>query len=147
MLASVFKELRDFQAGARRSEIMAAVAQPLTRQQMADVAAYYASCAPAEHSVAAAHAVSPAIVRLARQGDPGRAVPSCVSCHGWSRSGPVGAPVLLGEPVPYLEQQLKKFASGARRNDFYARMRIVARQLTPDEMHGLATYYSGMSER
>jgi cytochrome c553 len=145
-LATVFKELRDFQAGTRKSEIMSAVAQPLTRQQMADVAAYYASRAPAPRIVAE-QAVSPPIARIARQGDPERAVPSCDSCHGQSRSGPIGAPVLLGEPVPYLEEQLKKFASSARGNDLYARMRIVARQLTPDEMHDLATYYSGMDER
>jgi cytochrome c553 len=146
VLAAVFKELRDFQAGTRKSEIMAAVAQSLTRQQMADVAAYYASRAPAPRIVAE-HAVSPPIARIARQGDPDRAIPSCDSCHGQSRSGPVGTPVLLGEPVPYLEEQLKMFASGARSNDLYARMRIVARQFTPDEMHGLATYYSGMDER
>jgi hypothetical protein len=33
------------------------------------------------------------------------------------------------------------YASGERRNDVYARMRIIAAKLTPSEIEGLATYY------
>lgn len=141
--AAMFKELRDFQTGARKSDIMTPIAQPLTQRQMAEVAAFYDSRASAELMVAAS-GVALEIGRLARQGDPARAIPSCDSCHGQNRSGPDGAPVLLGEPIPYLEQQLKNFASGSRGNDLYGRMRTIARQLTPDEMHRLAIYYSGM---
>src|SRR5215469_14653282 len=38
------------------------------------------------------------------------------------------------------------FSSRARRNDLFARARIVAAALTPDEIHGLATYYGGVSK-
>ena len=43
----------------------------------------------------------------------------------------------------YIEQQLKSFASAERGNDFFERMRSIARLLTPDEMHRLAIYYGG----
>jgi hypothetical protein len=34
------------------------------------------------------------------------------------------------------------YASGERRNDVYARMRVIAAQLTPGEIDGLSRYYS-----
>jgi cytochrome c553 len=141
--AAIFKELRDFQTGARKSDIMAPLAQPLTLEQTADAAAYYAARAPANVLIDDT-GVSLEIIQLARQGDTARAIPSCDSCHGSSRSGPEGAPILLGQSSPYLETQLKNFASATRRNDIFERMRTIARQLTPDEMHGLAIYYGGM---
>jgi cytochrome c553 len=141
--AAIFKELRDFQSGARKSDIMAALAQPLTPQQMADVAAYYAARRPAD-VLPDDTGVSLDITRLARQGDTARAIPACDSCHGPSRSGPEGAPLLLGQPSSYLETQLRNFAGAARRNDVFERMRVIAGQLTPQEMRGLAIYYGGL---
>jgi cytochrome c553 len=141
--AAIFKELRDFQTGARKSDIMAPMAQPLTQEQIVDLAAYYASRDPAKLMVAES-GVPLEIARLARQGSPERAIASCDSCHGPSHSGPEGTPTLLGQSTTYLEQQLKDFGSAARRNDLFERMRTIARQLTPDEMHRLAIYYGGM---
>lgn len=144
--AAIFKQLRDFQTGMRKSDVMEPIAQPLTQEQMLDVAAYFASRAPANLMVAET-GVSLAISHLAQQGDPARGIASCDSCHGPSRSGPEGAPILLGQATPYLEQQLKNFANAARGNDIFERMRAIARQLTPDEMYRLAIYYGGMPAR
>jgi cytochrome c553 len=141
--AAIFKQLRDFQTGARKSEIMAPTAQPLTQQQMADVAAYYAG-QPPPHAVLAQSGVPLEISTLARRGDPSRAIASCESCHGPSRSGPEEAPMLLGQSAPYLAQQLMNFASAARGNDVFERMRTIATLLTPDEIDHLAVYYSGL---
>lgn len=139
---AVFKQLRDYQSGARKSEIMAAMAQPLSQAQMADLAAYYASL-PAGPVAAGSKGATPQLLRLVRDGDPARGIASCDSCHGPSRSGAEGTPSLAGQSASYLEQQLKNFAGGERGNDSFERMRAIARQLTPDEMHGLADYYSG----
>jgi cytochrome c553 len=141
--AAIFKELRDFQTGARKSDLMAAIVQRLTQEQTADVAAYYTARVPADLMVAES-GVPLEIGRLARQGSPARAIASCDSCHGPSRSGPEGTPILLGQSAPYLEQQLKDFGAVVRRNDLFERMRTIAQQLTPDEMHRLAIYYGGM---
>lgn len=140
--AAIYKQLHDFQSGARKSDIMAPVAQQLNEQQIADAAAYYATQKPAD-LIAAASAVDLAIVRMARIGDPPRGIASCNSCHGQSRSGPEGAPLLLGQTAPYLEQQLKNFAARERHNDLYERMRVIAHQLTLEEMHRLPIYYNG----
>ncbi len=141
--AAIYKQLRDFHAGDRKSDIMGPVAEQLNEQQMADAAAYYAAQKPAD-LMAAASGVDLNIVRMARIGDPARAIPSCDSCHGQSRSGPEGAPLLLGQTAPYLELQLKNFAARERHNDLFERMRAIAHRLTPEEAHRLPIYYAGM---
>lgn len=141
--AAIYKQMRDFQSGDRASDIMAPVAQQLSEQQIADAAAYYATQKPAD-LIAAATSVDLDIVRLARIGDPPHGVASCDSCHGQGRSGPEGAPLLLGQSASYMEKQLKNFASRHRHNDLYERMRVNASQLTPEEIHRLPIYYSGM---
>jgi cytochrome c553 len=141
--AAIYKQLRDFQSGDRQSDVMGPVAQQLNEQQIADAAAYYAGQKPAD-LMAAASGVDLEIVTLARIGDPRRGIPSCDSCHGQSRSGPEGAPLLLGQTPAYMERQLKNFAARERHNDLYERMRVNARRLTPQEIHSLPIYYSGM---
>jgi cytochrome c553 len=137
---AIFKQLRDFQTGARASDIMAPIAQALTEDQTRDVAAYFA--AQKHDGAKTGAATAPAdIVKLAREGSPTRGIASCDSCHGPSRSGPEEAPVLVGQSASYLEAQLKNFASTARKNDMFARMRTIAKQLSPEEIHGLALYY------
>jgi cytochrome c553 len=49
--------------------------------------------------------------------------------------------VLAEQYSEYLIQQLKLYSSGERRNDVYARMRLIASRLTEDEIKGLAGYY------
>ena len=138
--AAIFKQLRDFQTGARASDIMAPMAQALSDEQMRDVAAYFAAQKPAETNNAAS-AAAVGIIELARNGSPARGIPSCDSCHGASRSGPEEAPVLVGRSATYLEGQLKNFVSADRWNDMFARVRTIAKQLSPEEIHGLALYY------
>jgi len=46
-----------------------------------------------------------------------------------------------GHAREYIVRQLKLYASGERRNDGYGRMRIIAANLTPGEIDGLAAYY------
>ena len=142
---AIFKQLQDYKSGSRQggqAEVMAPLAQELDAQQMADVAAYYASRAPRDR-IEANSAVRLSIVRLATIGDPARGLAPCDACHGPSRSGPEGTPVLLGQSQPYLEEQLRLFASRERDNDLFVRMRTIAAQLTPEEMRGLAIYYGG----
>lgn len=143
---ALFKQLHDYKTGHRRggqAEVMLPVVEPLTEQQLADLAAFYA-LRPAPARAVAASAVMLPIERLARRGDPTRGLASCDSCHGAS-GAPDGTPALLGQSVPYLEQQLQLFASGERANDLYGRMRTFASQLTPEEMSGLALYYGGLA--
>jgi cytochrome c553 len=143
--AAIFKQMQDYRSGKHQgaqAAIMTAFAQMLDDRQIANVAAYYASQRPSQR--VRPIATSPAIVELARIGDPALSLPPCEACHAGS-GGPIEAPVLLGQSVSYLEQQLQAFASGERRNDIFARMRTIAQQLTPEEIRGLSLYYSAGS--
>src|SRR5262249_49727386 len=82
------------------------------------------------------------IVRLVELGDPNRNIPPCAACHRPGSGGPIEAPILSEQGRDYLAQQLRMYASGERRNDVYARMRVIAAQLTPGEIDGLSRYYS-----
>ncbi len=75
-------------------------------------------------------------------GDPNRNIPPCAACHRPGSGGPIETPILSEQGRDYLAQQLRMYASGERRNDVYARMRVIAAKLTPGEIDGLSRYYS-----
>jgi cytochrome c553 len=141
---ALYKELRDYKVGARVSPFMAPMVKNLTDQQMIDVAAYFSS----DHAFGALgrrwELPDPETARLVNSGDPVRELPACDACHASGAGGPMETPVLYGQGQAYLVGQLQAFASGARRNDEYGRMRAVARKLNADEQARLAAYYQGL---
>ena len=64
----------------------------------------------------------------------------CSACHG-PGGYKLGAPALQGQHADYIERQLAAFAQGIRQYDIFEQMRVIAKQLTPDEMHALAAFY------
>jgi cytochrome c553 len=145
--AAIYKQLDDFRAGKRSWGAMNAIAQALSEQASADVAAYFASrtngLAPvADERLQAGHTLrehEPAR-RLAFAGDPARGIPPCAACHGPGGSKH-GAPSLQGQHPAYIERQLAAFAQGLRQNDINQQMRTITTQLTPQEMHVIAEFY------
>jgi cytochrome c553 len=132
----VYKQMMDYRNGQRRHTLMQALAEKLDEQDIRDLAAFYAqlprpAAAPAGASV-------PVLVSV---GDPMRNIAPCASCHGGIDLKP-GSPWLEGMPHAYLAEQLKRFASGARRNDTLEVMRNVARQMTPEEIEATSRYYA-----
>ncbi|SIT36113.1 Cytochrome c class I [Paraburkholderia ribeironis] len=141
----IYKELRDYQTGQRPSAVMQPIIAPRSDQDLRDLAAYYASLtrAPAAEPLPAGEGPDATAVKLAMQGDPQRNIPPCAACHGQlDRKG--AAPWLGGQSSIYLAAQMRAFASGARHNDINEQMRIVARQMTPEEIDSIAKYYSAM---
>lgn len=132
----IYKQLLDFQRGARVDAVMGAMAATLSDQNMLDLAHYYAYLPRAEqdHRLAGA----PALVRV---GAPMRGIAPCESCHG-RKDGKAGAPALDGEPKTYLNAQLVAFANGTRRNDANAVMRGEARQMTGGEIALVTDHYA-----
>jgi cytochrome c553 len=132
----VYKELMDFKTGARVNAVMTPFAANLTEQDMVDLAAYYAYLPrmPAYHPASSAP-------RIVINGAPLRGIAPCGSCHG-ALDNKLGSPWLEGQPEAYIKEQLKAFASGARRNDIGGVMRNIARQLTPEETDEAARYYA-----
>jgi cytochrome c553 len=141
--AVIYKQLDDYRAGKRSWGAMNGIAQALSQQASADVAAYYASDTK---GLAAANERDPPAqgtpaTRLVYDGDPSRGIPPCAACHGPNEIK-LGAPALKGQQPTYTERQLAEFAQGMRQNDIDERMRTIASQLTPIEMHNLAEFYA-----
>jgi cytochrome c553 len=132
----IYKQLLDYQRGARTDPVMNAMTGSLGEEDIRDLAFYYAYLPRQKHQ---AHLSSaPALIRV---GDPMRNIPPCASCHG-AQDGKAGAPELGGEPKTYLRHQLTSFANGTRQNDTNAAMRSVARHVSPDEITAVINYYA-----
>ncbi|MBV8593295.1 MAG: cytochrome c4 [Caulobacteraceae bacterium] len=143
--AAIYKQLSDYRSGARSNDQMTPVAQSLTQDQMAQVAAYLGHLrAGSILGRAYFDPDSDAVTRLAGRGDPARRIPPCEACHARNAGGPVETPAISGQNSTYLERQLIAFRTDARRNDIYERMRDIARRLRPDEIHRLAIAYQGV---
>jgi cytochrome c553 len=136
--AAIYKELKDFQTGARVNAIMSPFASRLSEQDMIDLASYYAYLPrlPAYHPAAAL-----AFPRIVVNGAPLRNIAPCGACHG-ALDNKAGSPWLEGQSAVYIESQLNAFASGERRNDISEQMRNVARRMTPEEIEEAAQYYA-----
>ena len=139
--AAIYKQLWDYRTGSRVHPLMTDLAKALNESEIADVAAYYAGQPQRTPNPLTLAESLPAIVQLVELGDPHRNIPPCASCHRAGAGGPIETPVLAEQRDEYLIQQLKLYASGERRNDVYARMRLIASRLTEDEIKGLAGYY------
>lgn len=136
---SIYKELRDFQSGARPSAVMTPLVIKLSDQDLRDLSAYYASLPRRQTPGAQDLQAAPDIVAT---GAPMRNIPPCGSCHGRLDSK-LGVPWLDPQPRDYLKTQLEAFAHGTRRNDTSAQMRNIARNMTPEEIDASVGYYSG----
>lgn len=136
---AVYKQLRDYQSGARTNAIMTPMARSLTDTEMREIADYYASLPRP-----AASRLTAALPPIVRWGAPMREVAPCGSCHG-TIDRTLASPSLNGEPQAYLVQQLQAFRDGTRTNDINAQMRAVAHGMTPNEIAAAAAYFSGQA--
>jgi cytochrome c553 len=136
--AAIYKQLVDFKTGARVNAVMTPFAQPLSDQDMRDIAVYYAYLPrlPGYHPQQ-----SPQPPRVVIYGAPMRGIAPCGSCHGALDNKP-GSPWLEGQAAAYIKAQLQAFASNARRNDSGGLMRNIARRMTAQEIDEAAQYYA-----
>lgn len=132
------KQLLDYKNGNRANPIMVALATRLSDENIADLAAYYATLPKARTAPTTYDESLPALVRV---GDPMRNIAPCISCHG-GVDQKLGAPWLEGMPKQYLVEQLEAFKHGRRRNDGQQQMRNMARPMTTEEIDAVATFYA-----
>lgn len=151
--AVIYKQLDDFRVGKRRWGVMEALAKPLSAQDSADVAAYLAAqpgglAAPTPNLLPASeHGLqeSDPARRLVYAGDPRRGIAPCAACHG-PAGYKLGAPLLHGQHAAYIERQLEAFVQDLRVNDIFSQMRVIAKQLTPEEIRALAAFYGATAD-
>jgi len=132
-----FKQLYDYQSKQRESRDMLKVTRDLSRGDMADLAAYFATL-PRE-----AQAGTPPPPKLVSRGDPRRLLLPCAACHGKAGEG-MGSevPAISGQKVEHFIEVMERFKEGDRSNDHYARMRYIATQLSSREIEQLAAWYA-----
>ena len=138
------KQLREFKAGERQNATMSPMAAPLSEQDIADVAAYYAA------QTVKVGAADESLVELGekiyRGGNPAGGVAACIGCHGPAGKGNPGAkfPALSGQHAKYVEIQLNAFKTGERDNDVAKMMRNTAANMDAQEIKAVASYIQGL---
>ncbi|MCP4990732.1 MAG: cytochrome c4 [Colwellia sp.] len=159
--AYVIKQLKDFKSGVRTDAMMAPMAANLSDEDMADIAAHYASLPSASEQAAASASTgsdsapastpaagdvkivssTPAVALYA--GDvaagKGKAV-MCAACHGSDGNSLVPMyPSLAGQSASYIAKQLADFKSGLRTDPVMAGM---VGGLSTADMNDLAAYFA-----
>lgn len=116
-----------FREGVRKNEMMSIVVKGLADQDIADMAAWYAS----------------QTVVATLDADPSGAPELCVACHGANGISEVeDVPYLAGDSAMYLEAQLQAFRDGSRVNEV---MNAIAADLTDDDIAAAVDWYSKVS--
>lgn len=119
-------QLAHFRDGLRLSEQMSVVVQGMADQDIADLAAHYASI-PFTATPPSDESAAPEL---------------CVSCHGTDGMATIeDAPHIAGDSAIYIETQLKAFRDGKRQNEI---MSGIAAGLSAEEIRASAVYYSSI---
>ncbi|PJK35532.1 cytochrome c4 [Pseudomonas sp. S10E 269] len=141
------KQLHDIKDGKRTVLEMTGLLTNLSDQDLADLAAYFAS---QKGSVGAA---DPKLVargeKLFRGGDLEKGLPACTGCHSPNGAGiaAAGFPHLSGQHATYIAKQLTDFRKeeAGRANDGDAAiMRTIARKLSHEDIAAVSSYIQGL---
>ncbi len=146
----LLKQLLDVKEGRRLIPTMMGQLDNMSKQDLADIAAYYAS---QEISISYA---DPGKVKLGEQiyrsGILSRDVAACTACHSPNGKGnaPAGFPSLSGQHPDYIATQLKMYRKGyeddaGRTNDGDSKiMRTTAFSLSDLEIEAVSSYAAGL---
>lgn len=145
--AYIIKQLKDYQGVTRINDVMNPIAKSLSDEDIADVAAYFASLSTISKIEKSA---SPAKLEegrlIAERGLWTKGIPSCFSCHGPNAVG-VGEnfPQLINQGKLYITQSLLAWKNGTRKNDPAMLMRTIAKKLSKKEIEAVAEYLSSIN--
>lgn len=141
----LLKQMIEIKDGTREVPTMAGMLDNMSEQDLADIAAFYAS---QERNYGAAKAD---LVELGesiyRFGIPRKNIAACTACHSPTGNGndPAKFPALAGQWPEYTVQQLKAFQSGVRHNDGDGKMmQTTALDMNEQEMDAVASYIYGL---
>jgi cytochrome c553 len=153
--AYVREQLAMFKAKKRNNPIMQPIVEPLTEQDFADLAAYFAAQTPA--GLEADPSYWKAGEALYKSGDLARNIPACTACHGPTGQGNAasGYPALRAQHSVYTVKQLQDYLTQNRYRDpadpavvhqarNSAMMTTIASRLTPEDIRNLASYLQGL---
>lgn len=148
-VAFLSAQLQAYKSGSRKDPMMSAAVASLGRQDLDDLAAYFASLPPkpAGHADASSRG---GVLYL--QGDPAKGIPACQGCHGPAGQGPqphggatqtawAAYPRVAGQPQPYLVKVLTEYKQGALGGEPNAKvMQGVMQSIDASDIQALAAY-------
>ncbi len=153
----VSRQTRLVRDGGREIIEMIPFVQGLTDQDIADIAAYYATqtgrAGVADDSPIAGRDDEATYARLGeklyRSGKTAEGVPACIACHGAAGRGipGTGYPSLAGQHATYTAARLRFFEAGGHydgETDPSTVMTTIAGGLDSTEIDALATYIEGL---
>ena len=132
----IYLQIKDFKEGRRTEPQMEPFVKDLSRQDMFDIAAYFAAQKPR----ATAFKADPA--RAAR----GKAKADetlCTMCHLGGFLGQNEIPRVAGQHYEYIVKQMRDFKTAKRTNDA-GNMASVSKTLTDQDIEDLAHYLAGL---
>jgi cytochrome c553 len=154
----LIKQMNDIHEGRRVVPTMAGQLDNMSQQDIADIAAFYASQVGSVGQASAE--VLSNDVRLVdlgesiyRAGNAEIGIAACTACHSPTGAGnaPAGFPKLGGQHAGYIEAQLKAFRTGAeepekgRSNDGETRiMRDIVSRMSDLEIRAVSSYIQGL---
>jgi cytochrome c553 len=131
-----YLQLRDYKDGRRKDSVMEPIAQALSRDDMLDLAAFFAAQKPRPSAFKADEA------RAAR----GKAKADetlCTMCHLGNFIGQNEIPRVAGQHYDYTVKQLRDFKNRVRTNDAGS-MTSVARTLSDQDIEDLGHYTASL---
>ena len=138
----IAKELRNYQSGTRSHQIMNAMAATISDDDLADIAAYFAS----RTKMKGDGSNNEVGKKLFLHGDISRTMVACINCHGVNGKGLTPNtsmfPVIGGQQKDYIRRQLVNFRKGDRTNSPNGIMNRITQKLTDAELEALAEYVS-----
>ena len=132
----LYLQLRDFQEGRRSDPQMSPIAKDLTRDEMRELAEYFAAQKPAPQTFKTS----------ADKAKLGRAKSDetlCTMCHLGGFAGQNEIPRVAGQNYDYIVKQLKDFKDKKRTNDA-GNMLSVSRTLSDTDIENLGHFLAGL---
>jgi cytochrome c553 len=132
----LYLQLRDFKEGRRDAAAMQPIVQNLSREDMLDLAAFFAVQRPSDTGFK----VDPA---KAARGKKKAEETLCTMCHLGGFKGQNEIPRVAGQHHDYVVKQLQDFKAGRRTNDA-GTMSSVSKTLNEQDMDDLAHYLASL---
>lgn len=138
----LLKQLTNFKEGKRANAVMAGMVANLTKEDMQDLAKYYAE-QKQTLGKAKSNGVGSLGEKIYRGGNAASGVPACAACHGANGAGiPKQYPRVAGQHADYTLQQLRTLRTAERANA--PMMMTIAAKMTDAEMQAVADYMQGL---
>ncbi|WP_233836396.1 c-type cytochrome [Paraburkholderia sp. ZP32-5] len=132
----LYLQLKDFKEGRRSDPRMSPMAANLSREDMQDLADYFA----AQKLVPVPYNADGASIEAGRKK---AAEVLCTMCHLGGFSGQNEIPRVAGQQYQYIVKQLQDFRSHTRTNDA-GNMASVTRNLSDEDIRNLAAYINNL---